>query len=117
MNPANLHGRRITVVEVGPRDGLQNERVEIPTDDKIELVNLLSAANLQRPGHRPIACNRTKIDLACRQPDGAPRETAAARGLARSGSSPNSSSPAIIASCESTIAGNHSGTGIGYTQG
>ena len=38
--------RRITVVEVGPRDGLQNEQVLVSTPDKIALVNLLSASNL-----------------------------------------------------------------------
>src|SRR5262245_44751135 len=38
-------GRRITIVEVGPRDGLQNERVIVPTREKIEFVNRLSAAN------------------------------------------------------------------------
>jgi hydroxymethylglutaryl-CoA lyase len=38
--------RRVTVVEVGPRDGLQNEHVSISTADKIELVNRLSAAHL-----------------------------------------------------------------------
>jgi isopropylmalate/homocitrate/citramalate synthase len=38
--------KRITVVEVGPRDGLQNERAAVPTADKIEFVNRLSAANL-----------------------------------------------------------------------
>ena len=36
----------ITVVEVGPRDGLQNERASVSTADKIELVNRLSAARL-----------------------------------------------------------------------
>lgn len=36
----------VTVVEVGPRDGLQNEHVSIATADKIEFVNRLSAANL-----------------------------------------------------------------------
>jgi hydroxymethylglutaryl-CoA lyase len=46
MDPVNIRSRRITIVEVGPRDGLQNERVAIATHDKIELVNLLSAANL-----------------------------------------------------------------------
>jgi hydroxymethylglutaryl-CoA lyase len=39
-------GRRVTVVEVGPRDGLQNEHVTVATADKIEFVNRLSAANL-----------------------------------------------------------------------
>ena len=38
--------RRITIVEVGPRDGLQNERALVPTADKIELINRLSAAHL-----------------------------------------------------------------------
>src|SRR5438552_7976793 len=46
MDPVNIRGRRITIVEVGPRDGLQNEDAAIATHDKIELVNLLSAANL-----------------------------------------------------------------------
>ena len=38
--------KHVTVVEVGPRDGLQNERVLVPTADKIEFVNRLSAAHL-----------------------------------------------------------------------
>jgi hydroxymethylglutaryl-CoA lyase len=42
----NLTGTRITVVEVGPRDGLQNESAIVSTADKIEFVNRLSAANL-----------------------------------------------------------------------
>src|SRR6185436_17108526 len=46
MDPVDIRGRRITIVEVGPRDGLQNERAAVATHDKIELVNLLSAANL-----------------------------------------------------------------------
>jgi len=36
----------ITVVEVGPRDGLQNERSAVSTAYKIEFVNRLSAAKL-----------------------------------------------------------------------
>jgi len=39
-------GRHITVVEVGPRDGLQNESAAVSTADKIEFVNRLSAAKL-----------------------------------------------------------------------
>ncbi len=38
----------ITVYEVGPRDGLQNEAARIPTEDKIRLVDLLSATGLRR---------------------------------------------------------------------
>ncbi len=36
----------VTVVEVGPRDGLQNEAASIATADKIAFVNALSAAGL-----------------------------------------------------------------------
>jgi hydroxymethylglutaryl-CoA lyase len=36
----------VTIVEVGPRDGLQNERAAVSTADKIEFVNRLSAAAL-----------------------------------------------------------------------
>ena len=38
--------RRVTVVEVGPRDGLQNEKAAITTADKVAFVDLLSAAGL-----------------------------------------------------------------------
>lgn len=38
----------VTVVEVAPRDGLQNEPRPIPTADKIRLVDLLSAAGFAR---------------------------------------------------------------------
>jgi isopropylmalate/homocitrate/citramalate synthase len=37
---------KITIVEVGPRDGLQNEKVVVPTADKVEFVDRLSAAGL-----------------------------------------------------------------------
>jgi hydroxymethylglutaryl-CoA lyase len=40
------NARHITIVEVGPRDGLQNERAPVSTADKIEFVNRLSAARL-----------------------------------------------------------------------
>jgi len=38
--------KHVTIVEVGPRDGLQNERALVSTADKIEFVNRLSAAHL-----------------------------------------------------------------------
>ena len=38
--------RRVSIVEVGPRDGLQNEHASVSTADKIEFVNRLSAAHL-----------------------------------------------------------------------
>jgi hydroxymethylglutaryl-CoA lyase len=37
---------RVTIVEVGPRDGLQNEAVSVATADKIQFVDRLSAAGL-----------------------------------------------------------------------
>jgi hydroxymethylglutaryl-CoA lyase len=46
MDIASVRGRRITVVEVGPRDGLQNEHASISTVDKISFVDRLSAADL-----------------------------------------------------------------------
>ena len=38
--------RRVTIVEVGPRDGLQNEKAAISTADKVAFVNLLSCTGL-----------------------------------------------------------------------
>ncbi|KVE33252.1 hydroxymethylglutaryl-CoA lyase [Burkholderia sp. TSV86] len=37
----------VKIVEVGPRDGLQNEKAFVPTDVKIELVNQLSRAGFR----------------------------------------------------------------------
>jgi hydroxymethylglutaryl-CoA lyase len=38
--------QRVTIYEVGPRDGLQNEATPIPTDAKIRFVNALADAGL-----------------------------------------------------------------------
>jgi len=38
--------RRVTIVEVGPRDGLQNENAALSTADKVAFVNRLSRAGL-----------------------------------------------------------------------
>jgi hydroxymethylglutaryl-CoA lyase len=46
MDFRSLRGRHVTIVEVGPRDGLQNEHATISTADKIEFVDRLSAAHL-----------------------------------------------------------------------
>ena len=50
--------RRITVVEVGPRDGLQNEDTLVSTADKIEFVNL----HLPNPRKVPIGPNAVIVD-------------------------------------------------------
>jgi len=41
-----MRPERVTVVEVGPRDGLQNEAAAIAAADKVAFVDLLSAAGL-----------------------------------------------------------------------
>jgi len=38
----------VEIIEVGPRDGLQNEAKLIPTDKKVELINLLSQTGIKR---------------------------------------------------------------------
>ena len=39
---------RVEIYEVGPRDGLQNEALFVPTPRKIELIDLLSACGFRR---------------------------------------------------------------------
>src|SRR5437870_10744560 len=46
MDVRTLRGRRVSIVEVWPRDGLQNERTSVSTADKIAFVDRLSAAGL-----------------------------------------------------------------------
>ena len=41
-------GERVSIYEVGPRDGLQNEQRLIPTADKIRLIEVLAASGLTR---------------------------------------------------------------------
>lgn len=43
-----MSDRQITIFEVGPRDGLQNETVIIPTADKIALIDCLSETGLKK---------------------------------------------------------------------
>ena len=43
----HAHPSHVTVVEVGPRDGLQNESGTLSTPDKIAFVDLLSASGLR----------------------------------------------------------------------
>jgi hydroxymethylglutaryl-CoA lyase len=38
----------VTIVEVGPRDGFQNVKYEIPTKDKVKIIDLLSESGLKR---------------------------------------------------------------------
>lgn len=43
-----MAGREVVIVEVGPRDGLQNEKTPIATADKLALIGRLAAAGLSR---------------------------------------------------------------------
>jgi hydroxymethylglutaryl-CoA lyase len=40
-------GKSVTIVEVGPRDGLQNEAIPVAAEHKVEFVNRLSAAGFR----------------------------------------------------------------------
>jgi hydroxymethylglutaryl-CoA lyase len=42
-----MTGERVSVYEVGPRDGLQNEAVTLPAADKVRFVELLAESGLQ----------------------------------------------------------------------
>lgn len=42
-----MSGKRVTVVEVGPRDGLQNEAGFVPTDAKVAFIDALGEAGLR----------------------------------------------------------------------
>lgn len=43
-----MSARKVTFVEVGPRDGLQNEKTIVPTADKLELIRRSIAAGARR---------------------------------------------------------------------
>lgn len=44
MKPSPYLPKEVKIVEVGPRDGLQNEQVFVPIEIKVELINRLSQA-------------------------------------------------------------------------
>ncbi len=48
MHPEPSLPARVTVVEVGPRDGLQNEAHPVPASDKIEFIRRLAEAGLRQ---------------------------------------------------------------------
>lgn len=62
----------VTIYEVGPRDGLQNERDIVPTETKVRLVDKLSATGwlctLVPPSHYPLipAGKTTHRSTVCR---------------------------------------------------
>ena len=42
-----IYPKEINIYEVGPRDGLQNEKTMIPLEVKVDLINRLSLCNLK----------------------------------------------------------------------
>src|SRR4029450_8353966 len=47
------HPKRVRLVEVGPRDGLQNEAKPVPVESKVALIDALTAA-----GHSAVGAGR-----------------------------------------------------------
>ena len=45
MGPS--YPKRVTIYEVGPRDGLQNEKLNVPTEAKVAYINMLSESGLR----------------------------------------------------------------------
>src|SRR5438874_3514534 len=46
QSPLAAVPRSVRVIEVGPRDGLQNEKVSVPTGQKIQFIQMLAEAGL-----------------------------------------------------------------------
>jgi hydroxymethylglutaryl-CoA lyase len=76
--------RRVEVVEVGPRDGLQNEGGTVSTADKVRFISLLAAAGFQRieatsfvsPRAVPQLADADEVIALLGQTDGEPRYSA-----------------------------------------
>jgi len=80
-------GRGITIVEVGPRDGLQNEKNIVSTEDKLKLIRLLADAGLPRIEVTAFVSPRWVPQMA--DHDAVMRRTPAREGLLRSVLVPN----------------------------
>jgi hydroxymethylglutaryl-CoA lyase len=77
--------KSVTLVEVGPRDGLQNESQTVPTDIKVELIDRLS-----RTGLRVIEAGSFV------SPKWVPQMADTASVLARIAHAPNASYPVLV---------------------
>jgi hydroxymethylglutaryl-CoA lyase len=70
--------QRVCMVEVGPRDGLQNEKAIVPTDIKVALIDLLTDAGLPAieatsfvsPKWVPQMCDNAQVMAAIRRKPG-----------------------------------------------
>ena len=53
-----LMPKKVTIIEVGPRDGLQNEKTIVSLEDKITYIKLLSESGLSeidvQPGYNGV---------------------------------------------------------------
>ncbi len=47
MSVLSLLPDRVTIVEVGPRDGLQNEKTPVSVETKVQFINMLAASGLK----------------------------------------------------------------------
>lgn len=73
--------RNIEIVEVGPRDGLQNEKLIVSTADKVELARRAIAAGVRRlevtsfvnPGRVPQMADAEEVVKALGRPEGVTR--------------------------------------------
>lgn len=75
----------VTIVEVGPRDGLQNESTAVPTDVKVEFIDRLSGVGL------PVVEATSFV-----RPDLVPQLADAAEVLARIGDHPGVRHPVLV---------------------
>ena len=79
---------RVRIVEVGPRDGLQNEATQVATADKIALVDRLSATGLDcieatsfvSPKWVPQLADAAEVMAGIRRRDGVVGEVLAREG-------------------------------------
>lgn len=70
--------KTVTLIEVGPRDGLQSERAFVPTHKKIEFINLLSQSGLKHievtsfvsPKAIPQLADHTLVYQSIEKPEG-----------------------------------------------
>jgi hydroxymethylglutaryl-CoA lyase len=77
-HPLDSAPKRVTICEVGPRDGLQNEAVPISTEDKIHFCDLLSdagvpileATSFVSPKHVPQMADAGEVFRRIRKDDG-----------------------------------------------
>ena len=77
--------KSVTIVEVGPRDGLQNESVAVATDTKVELIERLAATGL-----------RTVEATSFVSPSTVPQLADAADVLARVSRAPDVTYPVLV---------------------